>query len=174
MDERRPIVTLRPLAREDAAVIARWGADRAFAELADWSPDRTFAERLRFQERLIVTPPRDLLRWGVVHDGSLVGFVNLRGDEPQRRELGFLIGASSRWGQGLGRAAAAAGLALAFEELGLDEVWAEAYDAHERSVRILRGLGMREAGRGTAGLFLGVPTFYRRFAISAEEWRART
>ena len=41
-------------------------------------------------------------------------------------------------------------------------------------MRILRGLGMREAGRGTAGLFLGVPTFYRRFAISAEEWRART
>ena len=83
------------------------------------------------------------------------------------------IGASSRWGQGLGRAAAAACLDLAFEELGLDEVWAEAYDAHERSVRILRGLGMRETGRGAAGLFLDVPTFYRRFAITAEEWRAR-
>ena len=174
MDERRPIVTLRPLARDDAAVIARWGADRTLAEVADWSPDRTFAERLRFQERLIVTPPPDLLRWGVVQEGSLVGFVNLRGDEPERRELGFLIGATSRWGQGLGRAAAAAGLDLAFGELGLDQVWAEAYDAHQRSVRILQGLGMRETGRGAAGQFLGVPTFYRRFAISAEESRARS
>jgi RimJ/RimL family protein N-acetyltransferase len=172
VDEQQPIVTLRPLVPADAAVIAGWGADRTFAEVADWSQERTLAERSLFQERLILAPPSDLLRWGVTWDDSLIGYVTLRGDLRGRRELGFLIGESSRWGRGLGRAAAAAGLDLAFGDLELDEVWAEAYDAHDRSVRILRGLGMREMGRGAEGRFLGVPTFYRCFAIAADEWRA--
>lgn len=168
-----PIVTLRALTPADALVIAGWGTDPAFTRVAGWSPDHSVADRARFQERLIVTPPPDLMRWGVEHVGSLVGFVNLAGDEPGRRELGFLIGGSSRWGRGLGRSAAAAGLELAFDGLALDGVWAEAYDAHQRSVRILQGLHLRETGRGTEGRFLGVPTFYRRFAITAAEWRSR-
>jgi RimJ/RimL family protein N-acetyltransferase len=173
VEEHQPTVTLRALVPDDAAVIAGWGVDRTFARVADWSVDRTVADRTLFQERLIVSAPPDLQRWGVELDGSLVGFVSLRGDEPERRELGFLIGASSRWGHGLGRAAAAAGLDVAFGELGLDEVWAEAYDAHQRSVRILQGLGMRETGRGVEGRFLDVRTFYRCFEITADEWRAR-
>lgn len=167
-----PRVTLRSLVPQDAVAIATWGADAEFRRVADWSPDRTVAQRAAFQERLIRTPPAGLLRWAVEHDGTIVGFVNLHGDEPERRELGFLIGGRSRWGQGLGRAAAVAALDLGFRELGLREIWAEAYDAHERSVRILRGVGMRETGRGDDGWFLGRPTFYRQFAITVEEWRA--
>jgi RimJ/RimL family protein N-acetyltransferase len=53
-------------------------------------------------------------------------------------------------------------------------VWAEAYDAHQRSVRILMWLGMRESGRGADGRFLDVRTFYRCFEITADEWRARS
>jgi RimJ/RimL family protein N-acetyltransferase len=173
MDAPRPAVTLRALVPADAAVIAGWGTDRAFARVADWSPDRTVADRTVFQERLIVSPPPDLLRWGAEHEGTLVGFVNLTGREPDRRELGFLVGGSSRWGQGLGRAAAVAGLGVAFGELGLREIWAEAYDAHQRSVRILQGLGLRETGRGAEGRFLGMATFYRRFEITADQWRRR-
>ncbi len=173
MDAPRPAVTLRALVPADATVIAAWGTDPAFARVADWSPDRSVADRTVFQERLILTPPADLLRWGVDHEGSLVGFVNLAGLEPDRRELGFLIGGSSRWGRGLGGAAAGAGLDLAFGELGLAEGWAEACDAHQRSVRILQGMGLRETGRGAEGRFLGMPTFYRRFAITADEWRLR-
>jgi RimJ/RimL family protein N-acetyltransferase len=167
-----PTVTLRDLVPADAVVISGWGADPAFARVADWSPDRTVADRTAFQERLITTPPPGLLRWGVEHEGSLVGFVNLADDEPGRRELGFLIGGSDRWSQGLGRAGAAAGLGVAFGDLGLEEVWAEAYDAHQRSVRILQGVEMRETGRGADGRFLGMPTFYRRFAITRGEWSA--
>jgi RimJ/RimL family protein N-acetyltransferase len=167
-------VTLRALVPADAAVIAEWGMDPRFARVADWSPDRTVAERTVFQEQLIVTPPPGLLRWAVEHEGSLVGFVNLAGPDLDRRELGFLIGGSSRWGRGLGRAAAGAALDLAFGGLGLDEVWAEAYDAHQRSVRILQGLGLRETGRGAEGRFLGMSTFYRRFEITAGEWRPAT
>jgi RimJ/RimL family protein N-acetyltransferase len=171
VDAPRPAVTLRALVPADAAVIAAWGTDPAFARVAAWSPERSVADRTVFQERLILTPPPDLLRWGVEHEGSLVGFVNLAGLAPDRRELGFLIGGSSRWGRGLGRAAADAGLDLAFGELGLGEVWAEAYDAHQRSVRIMQGVGLRETGRGAEGRFLGMPTFYRRFAITTDEWR---
>ncbi|GAA0949315.1 hypothetical protein GCM10009554_47770 [Kribbella koreensis] len=35
------------------------------------------------------------------------------------------------------------------------------------SVRILRSLGMTETGRGEDDSFLGEPSFYRRFRISA-------
>jgi RimJ/RimL family protein N-acetyltransferase len=173
VDASRPAVTLRALVPADAAVIAEWGTEPAFARVADWSQERSVADRTVFQERLIVTPPPDLLRWGVAHEGSLVGVVNLAGREPDRRELGFLVGGSDRWGRGLGRAAAVAGLDLAFGGLGLREVWAEAYDAHQRSVRILLGLDLRETGHGAEGRFLGTPTYYRRFAITADEWRLR-
>jgi RimJ/RimL family protein N-acetyltransferase len=43
-------------------------------------------------------------------------------------------------------------------------------EANQRSVRILRGLGMAEAGLGGHDLFLDQPSRYRRFSIAAEDW----
>ena len=117
-------------------------------------------------------PPADLVRLGVVVEDALVGYVDLHGQEPVRRELGFVIGVRDRWGQGLGRRAASAALDHAFDGLHLDEVWAEALDANTRSVRLLRRLGMQETGRGDAGEFLSRPTFYRRFTLTASAWRS--
>ena len=54
------------------------------------------------------SPPADLIRLGAVHHGILVGYVDLHGDEPHRRELGFAIDGRSRWGRGLGHLTAAA------------------------------------------------------------------
>ncbi len=104
----------------------------------------------------------------------MVGYVDLHGDQPHRREIGFVIGERSRWGQGLGRLAAAAGLDHGFHQLALQEIWAEAMDANQRSVRILQSLGMLETGRGGEDMFLDQPTHYRQFAITAENWLAGT
>lgn len=107
---------------------------------------------------------------GAVLDGDLVGYVDLHGDEADRRELGFVIGERARWGLGIGHMAAGAALDYAFDHLGLSNVWAEALEANQRSVRILRGLGMVEAGLGEHDLFLDQPNRYRRFSIAAEDW----
>lgn len=165
MDAASVPVTLRPLQAEDGQVLATWATDVEFCLVAGWRVGLSRAEYQRFHERLIASPPDDLLRLAATYDDELVGYVDLHGTEEHRRELGFVIGDSSRWGRGLGRSAAAAGLDHAFDVLGLDEIWAEAFDAHGRSVNILTGLGMTEVGRGTDGMFLGEPTFYRRFVM---------
>ncbi len=164
-------LSLRPLEVRDAVVIAGWAADLEFCRAADWPSGFSFVERRRFHQRLIESPPRDLIRLGAIHGGGrLVGYVDLHGDEPHRRELGFVVGERGNWGCGLGRLAGAAGLDYGFGELALDEIWAEAADANQRSVRVLRRLGLRETGRGVESMFLDQPTYYRQFAITAEDW----
>lgn len=170
VDESEDPVTLRPLELQDADVIAEWAADPEFCRAADWNADLPFTEHQRFHQTLIESPPPGLIRLGAIRRGILVGYVDLHGDKPHRRELGFVIGERGRWGQGLGRLAGAAALDYAFDHLGLQLVWAEAMDANQRSVRILQRLGLVETGRGDEGTFLGQPTHYRRFAITAKDW----
>ena len=168
-------VTLRLLEAEDADVIAEWGTDPQFCRDADWSPDLSFAERQRAQRGHIQSPPSDLIRLGAACEGALIGYVDLHGDEPVRRELGFLVGGRDRWGRGFGRLVAAAGLGYGFGRLGLHQIWAEALDANHRSVNILRSLGLEETGNGAEGVFNTRPSYYRQFAITADAWaRTRT
>ncbi|MPV35716.1 GNAT family N-acetyltransferase [Georgenia subflava] len=164
-----PTVTLRPLLVRDADVIGSWAADPQFCREADWTVGLSVERHVDFWEHVARTPPAGLIRLAAVVEAELVGYVDLHGDEPGRRELGFTVGGRERWGRGLGVRVAAAGLSWGFRELGLDEVWAEAYDANERSVRILRRLGMRETGRGDAGTYLDRPTYYRQFTITASD-----
>ena len=166
-------MVLRPLAVEDAGTIAGWAADEELCRAAEWPLGRDQEFFRSFHRRSISEPPADLVRLGVVREGRLVGYVDLHGDEPDRRELGYLIGERRLWGRGVGTAAAAAGLHHGFTEIGLREIWAEALDANDASVRILRRLGMRETGTGDSATYLGEPTHYRQFTITADE-RATT
>ena len=159
-------VSLRPLTRDDAVTIASWGADDAFCRAAGWTVGLTREELESFQRRLISQPPHDLLRFGVRHLDDLVGYVDLHGDEPDRRELGFVIGPRSAWGQGLGTHAARAGLVHGFTVMGLREIWAEALEANVASMAILRRVGMRETGPGGGALYQGIPSTYRQFSIT--------
>lgn len=160
-------VHLRPLEPADARVVASWALDPVFLAAADWST-RTIEEYVDFHTRLIADPPADLLRLGAVHDGDLVGYVDLHGREPHRRELGYVIGDSRRWGRGLGGLAARAALDYGFDRMGLTDIWAEALAANAASVRILQSLGMREIERGGEGVYLGTPTYFRRFTTSGQ------
>lgn len=170
MDESAKPVVLRPLQLHDADVFAAWGADSEFCREADWTPGLPYTERRRFHQALIQSPPTQLLRLGATHEGLLVGYIDLHGDEPHRRELGFVIGERRRWGKGLGRLAGAAGLDYGFGHLGLQEIWAEALDANQRSVRILERLGLGETGMGEDSVYMEQRTHYRRFSITAKDW----
>lgn len=172
MDERNLTVRLRSLEPDDSNAFARWASDTEFRRRADWDLGRTTDEYRQFHRHLIESSPSDLLRLGVVHRGALIGYVDLHGDEPHRRELGFVIGERSCWGRGLGRSAAAAGLTHGFSRLALHEIWAETMDTNEASLRILRRLGMAETGQGGNFMYMDRPTHSRQFQITAESWLA--
>lgn len=170
----RPLIQLRPMEPADAKVIAAWGDDLLFCDEAGWSRELDPGERRLRWAQLVADLPSDLIRLTAVSDGEVVGFVDLRGDETQRRELGYVVGGRDRWGKGLGTAAARGGLAHGFDVLGLDEIWAEAADANPASVRILQRIGMTETGRGDDTTYLDRPTFYRQFAITREQFSGLT
>lgn len=157
---------LRPLELTDLATYVSWGRDRTFCEHAGWTVDRPAAELEAHWLALIEQPKSDHLRLAAVAGDEVVGYVDLAGAEPDRRELGYVVGPSERWGRGSGGILARLGVDYGFDVLGLREIWAEAVDANRASVRILASLGMTEIGRGEDESFLGVASYYRRFAIS--------
>ena len=166
-----PAVALRPLTSADAAVLADWAADDTFVAHAGWTPGLAWDEHERFWlHRIIADPPPELLRLGVEHEGALIGYVDLYGTRADERELGYVIGPSTRWGQGLGKAAARAGLAYGFDSLALASIWAEALPLNAPSVRILEGIGMRHTGRGDEASFLGVRSHYEQYRITREQY----
>lgn len=166
-------VFLRPLGLDDVSALASWGLDRRFCEQAGWTTDLSLAGRESRWQGLISEPKSDHLRLGAVADGELVGYVDFAGGEPDHRELGYVIGPSARWGKGLGGAIARLGLHHGFGVLDLRKIWAEALDANHASVRILSSLGMTETGKGKEEMYLGTPSFYRRFAITKAEFTGR-
>ena len=158
-------IDLRPLELADAEAMASWALDPLFCAAAEWTVGLSMAEYVSFHGRIIAEPPGDLIRLAAVHQDELVGYVDLHGSEPARRELGFVIGDSRHWRRGLGRQAAQAGLDYGFRDLELTEIWAEALAANLASVRILQRLGMTETEPGEPGTYLGAPSHYRRFTI---------
>lgn len=108
----------------DAETLATWANDAEFCRDADWSLDLPFDRHLSFWRKLITTAPSELIRLAAVCDDLLVGYIDLHGEESERRELGFVIGVRDSWGHGLGRQAAAAALDHGFREMGLMKVWA--------------------------------------------------
>lgn len=169
---RGPRVDLRPMTVADAVVVASWGLDATFLAAAEWSPDMDLEGLERFHRGTVLSPPEELLRLAAWAGGDLVRYVDLHGTGPDERELGYVVGPSTRWGQSLGTALARAGLDYGFGPLGLRRVTAEAWDANPASIRILQRLGMRETGRGDAGEYLGRATYYRRFQGDAPLARA--
>lgn len=158
------MMVLRAVEPADVPEFVSWGLDRRFCEHAGWTVDLPAEAHEAHWRRLIESGyPR---RAAVVGD-DVVGYVDLAGAEPDRRELGYVVGPSARWGRGLGASAARLGLEWGFGELGLSEIWAEAVDANQASVRILQSLGMTEIGRGEDEEFLGVASYYRRFSIGS-------
>lgn len=146
MSEPLTSIALVALHPGDADTIAAWGDDPEFLRAAEWSTGSTHDDRSSRLRRLIETPPVDLLRLGVQHEGVLVGYVDLRGTDGHERELGYVIGDRWRWGRGLGFAAASAACTFGFEDLGLTVITAEVAAANTRSIAILNRLGMRELG----------------------------
>ncbi|MFK4083587.1 GNAT family N-acetyltransferase [Kribbella sp. NPDC020789] len=154
---------LRPLQPSDIATYADWGADRVFCLHAGWTLDLPRSAHEARWQRIIDDPP--LVRLAAVRDEEVVGYVDLHGTE-----LGYAVGPSTRWGQGLGGVIARMGLEHAFNVLGLEWVDAEAAETNQASLRILQSLGMTETDQRGEDVYLGAPTPTRCFRISRESY----
>lgn len=163
------MIRLRPLHPDDAGTIAGWAADPVFVAHAGWSPDLERSTMYEFWHGMAIAPPRELVRLVATLEGEIVGYADLHGADTSERELGYAVGPSARWGQGLGTAVARAGLRHGFDELGLEEIWAEAPPANTASVRILERLGMRRTGTGEEDEFLGERTRCAQYRITRRD-----
>lgn len=166
---------LRPLSHDDIEIMAKWGTDAELCAAAEWSIGLPLETHRDHWQRVIDNPSSDLVRLAVtIEKDRIVGYADLFGSDPDQRELGFVIGDRSRWGQGLGYAAAAAMIDYGFVQVRLRSIIARAWDANVRSIRILRRLGMREIGRGEDGIYRGTHTFNRVFLLTAQDAAARS
>ena len=89
---------LRPLQLADVATYADWGADRELCLHAGWTVglDR-FAREAHW---LRVIEEGRVLRLAAVRGDEVVGYVDLAGTTANHRELGYVVGPSSRWVKG--------------------------------------------------------------------------
>ncbi len=141
-------VKLRPLELEDLDTVMRWAKDREFCLANDWSLEIPEV-RLTSHWTAIITETNDnLIRQGITFDGQLIGYADLADINVQeaRASLGYAIGDSSLWGQGLGFLGAQLMLEFAFENLKLERVTAEVNAANTRSLRVLEKLGLKLEG----------------------------
>lgn len=165
-------ISLRRLGPADAHVLASWQTDALFAAHAGWRLTSDAGEGVQWWRESIRNPDPLLLRLAAVESGELVGYVDLYGEQREERELGYVIGPSSRWGHGRATVAAIRAIDHGFEELGLRRIWAEAVAANRASVRVLEKAGLNRIGRDRAESFLGVESHYEQFEVLRSDWRA--
>ena len=142
----QPVATLRPLTLDDLDTVVRWSRDQTFCRANGWDVGRPPAEVRRHWAQLIEDPPDHFLRFGAEVDGELVGYADLADIRRDEAELGFAVGDSSRWGTGIGTAAALAMITYGFQQVGLKQIRATVHEPNERSVAVLRKLGFRRVG----------------------------
>lgn len=79
-------------------------------------------------------------RFGVFHDATLIGRIDVVAVDPPRYSLGYWLSASHT-GQGLATAAVRAAIEYAFNQCAATDIFAGVTHGNERSVALMRRLG---------------------------------
>lgn len=98
------------MAVDDAPFLASLQTDPIFAEHAGWTHTVAVADGEGWWRERIADPDPLLLRLLAFTGDGPVGYVDLHGEDPHVRELGYAIGPSTLWGRGLATEAARAGI----------------------------------------------------------------
>lgn len=148
---------LRPFVASDVDDALAYRDDPVFARFLPHIPQPfTRADAEAFVAVNMTDPWETLPTFAIVHDGHVIGTVNLEIDPASRTAMiGYAI-ARSHWGRGLAAEAARAAIAWAFAEHDLDEIWASTHVDHVQSRRVMEKLGMTfdpamTGQRGAAG-----------------------
>jgi RimJ/RimL family protein N-acetyltransferase len=138
------------------------------------SPPSSLEAQQRWVDAVIADPDRR--GWIITAGGQPAGFLMLSGltDCNRRAEWGWYIGDPDARGRGVGRAAQALGLDKAFDDFGLQKVWAEVLADNETALKAQASCGFRREGYLRAhALKDGVFRDVVLLAILADEWGAR-
>jgi ribosomal-protein-alanine N-acetyltransferase len=135
-------LTLRPLAAQDAAPLARIAGDRSIADTMISVPHPFYPEHARMW-----VEDRAHRYFAVCPPDELVGLAALRDIDPEhlQAELSFFV-ARAHWGRGIAREAGEALVRNAFEELRLNRLVAFRMMRNEASGLVLERLGFRPEG----------------------------
>jgi ribosomal-protein-alanine N-acetyltransferase len=172
------VIRIRPLELDDAPALLDLRL-RNRAHLEPWEParDPRFYTLAAQEEALRATlQDRDegrALPFGILHDGELVGGVNLsvivRGVF-ENAYLGYWIDAA-HGGRGFTTDAVRLTVAHAFERAALHRVQAAVIPRNGASIRVLQKLGFREEGLALRYLRInGRWEDHVLFAVTREEW----
>lgn len=144
-------IFLRPLVEEDVGEdYLGWMRDPLVIQYLESRDQTQTLDTLRTFVRNMNASLRDhlfgiFLAQGGEHIGNIkIG--NVR--EPHRSaDLGLIIGRRSAWGKGYGTEAIALATRFAFEQLGLNKLWAGMYAENLGSYHAFIKAGYREVGR---------------------------
>jgi [ribosomal protein S5]-alanine N-acetyltransferase len=163
-------VTIEPLRATNFETVARWLATPALNRwlTADWREREANATTLA-----IATRNRHNRLFLVRYYGQSCGLVALSDLDLTDRTamLWYLLGDAQLAGKGITTEAIRALLNVAFRDLELSSVYAWAMAQNEPSLRVLRKIGFREAGRLRHSATLdGQQTDRIYFDLLASEW----
>lgn len=166
------MIDLRDLVREDGPSLLAW---RRQPEVNRWmcdQPPQTEAAHEAWLQELLADSSRRA--WIITRHGAPAGFLMLSGlDNCNRRaEWGWYVGDPDARGRGVGRAAQALGLDKAFDDLGLEKVWAEVLADNEAALKAQAAAGFRREGYLRSHVLKdGVFHDAVLLAMLVEEWR---
>jgi RimJ/RimL family protein N-acetyltransferase len=146
------LVRLRRLLESDLAALHRWyQTPELWDHLVGAFTPREEAEAVAHMRGWLRPSPAEL-RLAIVQDadGELLGLVSLTPIDLDEGEAEFhiFLGEPRRRGRGYGRAATAAMLAHAFDELGLWRVRLRVLRTNEAALRVYAALGFEAEGAG--------------------------
>jgi UDP-4-amino-4,6-dideoxy-N-acetyl-beta-L-altrosamine N-acetyltransferase len=166
------MIDLRDLVPADSEYLFAWRREPEVNRWMSDQPPQTQAAQDRWLADLL--DDADRKGWIITRNGAPSGFLTLAGltNCNRRAEWGWYIGDPDARGRGVGRAAQALGLDKAFDDFGLEKVWAEVLAENEAALKAQSAAGFRREGylRNHAlkdGQFRDVVVL----AILAEEWR---
>lgn len=150
MNLQTPRLHLRPIRPGDAEDLLAARSDAEVMRYWDWPPQTSVDE-----VRAIIARHMDEIDNGATHwwavaltpRGPAIGECDLSEIDPHHRraEVGFLFRRAA-WGQGYAHEAMARVLRYAFEDLGLERLWARFHVGNSGSQRLLEKLGFVHEG----------------------------
>ncbi len=141
---------LRPIRVQDAADIFVGRRDPEVMRYWDWPPQQTVDQvRSIIQNHMAEIDGGATLWWVVTKSprGPAIGEVDLSDIDlhHKRAEVGFLFRRAA-WGQGYAHEAMERVIRYAFDEFGLERLWARFHAGNEGSRRLLEKLGFVHEG----------------------------
>ncbi|MBS3652481.1 GNAT family N-acetyltransferase [Pseudaminobacter sp. 19-2017] len=179
---RTPRLVLRNWEERDRSLFHRINSDEQVMEFFPFRRDRATSDAV--MDRMRADIEAQGYGWTaveVLETGECAGFVGLRPIEvdgiggPGAHEIGWRL-APEFWGKGYVTEAASGLLDFAFTRLGLDAVLSFAVSNNERSIAVMRRLGMKRRGEFDHP---GVPDthpelkHHHLYAMTSHAWRER-